>query len=104
MYVMIYVTYPTDECAREISRALLEGRLVACANIFPAHESLYWWEGKVQSAAETAVIYKTTNDEFEALQDKIAELHPYDCPCIVALPIENGYAPFLQWIEAETKG
>lgn len=104
MHLLIYVTYPSAETAREISKAVIESRFAACANIFPAHESLYWWEGQVQSASETAVIYKTTKDKFEALRDKIAQLHPYDCPCIVALPIENGHAPFLQWIETETRG
>lgn len=104
MLLILYVTYPNLPLARDVSRILIESRLAACANIFPVHESLYWWEGQVQSAPEIAVIYKTANDKFEALRDKILELHPYDCPCIVALPIEKGHDAFLQWIEAETKG
>lgn len=104
MHLLIYVTYPDLAFARDISHTLIESYLAACANIFPAHESVYHWEGKVQSACEIAVIYKTANDKFDALRDKILELHPYDCPCIVALPIEKGHEAFLQWIEAETRG
>lgn len=104
MHHMIYVTYPFLDLARDVSRALIESRLVACANIFPAHESLYHWEGKVQSDTEIAVIYKATSDKFNAIRDKILELHTYDCPCIVVLPIEKGHDAFLQWIEAETRG
>lgn len=76
---------------------------MACANIFPAHQSLYWWEGAVQSASETAVIYKTRAENFEAVKDKILSLHPYECPCIIALPIEKGHAGFLEWIEKEAQ-
>lgn len=101
--LMIYITYPNAKQARDISKVLVERRLVACANIFPAHESLFWWDGAVQSSAERAVIYKTTDDKFDAVRDAVLELHGYECPCIVALPIEKGHEPFMRWIEAETK-
>ncbi len=100
---LIYATYKDVAQARDISKALVEARLVACANILPAHESLFWWDGAVQNAPEVAVICKTRAENFAAVEARIKELHSYDCPCIVALPIEAGHKPFLEWIAAETK-
>lgn len=101
--LFIYVAYKDEAQAQEISSTLVGERLVACANIFPAHRSLYWWDGSVQSASEIAVVYKTVSANFEAVRDRIVQIHSYTCPCIVALPIEMGHLPFLQWIKAETK-
>lgn len=102
--LFVYVIFETPEQAKEIARDLLELRLVACANIFPAHESLYWWTDKIQSATETAVIFKTTSEHYPRLENAIKERHSYECPCIVAMPIEKGSLPFLDWIEKETSG
>jgi periplasmic divalent cation tolerance protein len=102
-FLFIYVTCRDEQEAQGLARALLEQRIVACANILTPHQSLYWWEGKIQSAPEAAVIFKTREDLFEKLEAAIKERHSYDCPCIVALPVEKGHAPFLQWIEAETQ-
>ena len=101
--ILIYVTYPSQEDARSISKKLLENKLVACANIFPAHESLYWWEGEIENAQEIAVIYKSRDELFDQIKAQIETLHSYDVPCIVALPIENGTPAFLKWIETETE-
>lgn len=101
-FILVYVTYKDQEQARDVSKVLVGDRLVACANILPAHESLYWWDGAVQNASEVAVIYKTRAETFDAVADKIRALHSYECPCIVALPIDAGYAPFLQWITEQT--
>lgn len=100
---LIYVTYPSVEEAREVSRRVVEQRLAACANIFPGHESVYWWDDEIESGQEVAVIYKTTLEQFSALKDKIVTLHSFDVPCVVALPISDGHAPFLEWIGEETK-
>lgn len=100
--LMIYVTYPALEMAREVSRILVEERLVACANIFPAHESLYHWDGAVQSENEVAVIYKTAQTRYAPLQARILALHPYECPCIAAMPIEKTHDDFARWIVSET--
>lgn len=102
--LIIYVTYKDEAQAQEISSVLVESRLVACANMFPAHRSLYWWDGGVQSASEVAVIYKTVAENFDRVREVILDRHSYECPCIVGLPIEKGHFPFLQWIEAETRG
>jgi periplasmic divalent cation tolerance protein len=101
--VFVYATFETAEQAREISRALVETRLAACANILPAHESLYWWDGAVQSASEVVVVFKTKAEVFDTLRSKIVKLHSYDCPCVVAIPIEAGHEPFLRWVKDETQ-
>ena len=82
--------------------AVLEQHLIACGNIMQMGKSLYRWEGKVQDAEEVCVFYKTTRTQFPKLEQAIKELHPYDVPCIVALPIEAGHQPFLNWITEET--
>lgn len=101
-FILIYIICASREEAKEIASALLENKLVACANIFPAHQSIFRWEEKTQVAEETAVIFKTTQDKFQAVEAKILKMHSYECPCIVALPIEQGHEPFLQWIASET--
>ncbi len=74
---------------------------MACANIMAPHQSVYWWDGKVEQGEEVAVIFKTREDLFEAVKDKIVELHSYDCPCVVAWPVTKGHAPYLEWVEGE---
>lgn len=99
----IYVTAPDHEVARRIGRTVVEERLAACANLLGAIESVYWWEGNLESANEVALVVKTAGDRVDALIQRLVELHPYDCPCIVSLPIEQGHPPFLDWIHAETR-
>lgn len=88
--------------AQKIARAVVEERFAACANIMAPHQSVYHWDGKVQEGQEVAVILKTRFDLFDALKSRVLELHSYECPCIVALPIEAGHAPFLRWVVDET--
>ena len=101
-YFTVYTTFPNLAEAQKIAQHLLEQRLVACANIMAPHQSLYWWQGKIETAQEVAVIFKTRADLFENVAAAIKSLHSYDVPCIVALPIAAGHEPFLEWIEAET--
>jgi len=100
--VFIYTVCSNDAEARKIASALLSERLIACANIFPEHLSMYRWDGKEQVAAETGMILKTQADLFDAVSERIKALHSYDCPCITALSVERGYQPFLDWIIQET--
>jgi len=102
-HIIIYVTYPDKEEAQKISEALVDSRLVACANMFAPHDSMYWWGGKVECAQEVAVIYKTTSEQFEAVETKIKALHSYDVPCIVSWAIEKGHKPYLDWVNLETR-
>ncbi len=99
----VYITASSAEEAGKIGKALVEARLAACANVIGAIQSYYWWDGAVQQDTEAALILKTRADLVEALTAKVKELHSYDCPCVVALPIDAGNPEFLAWIDAETK-
>jgi periplasmic divalent cation tolerance protein len=100
--VILYVTCENEDQARHLGTHLLEKRLVACINILPAIQSLYWWNDAIQNDTETAFFAKTTEDNTSAAIALIKALHNYDCPCIVSLPIENGNPDFLKWIVEET--
>lgn len=100
---LVYITASGPEEARRIGRALVAARLAACANVYSGVTSIYWWEGEVQEAAEAVLIAKTRGSLVQALTDKVRELHSYDCPCVVALPLSGGNPTFLDWIEAETR-
>ena len=101
--LFVYITAPDVKTARGMAMRLVEERLCACANILPGLESLYWWGGKVEAAEETLLICKTTRSAWLSFEKRARELHPYDTPCIVALPLEKGFAPFMQWIVDETR-
>ncbi|MEX6633567.1 divalent-cation tolerance protein CutA [Hyphococcus lacteus] len=96
----LYVTAPNGEIAARMARALVQEKLVACANILAEMRSVYQWEGNVEIAAETPIIFKTTADAATAARDRIVALHPHEVPCVVALPIEKhgSNAGFLDWI------
>lgn len=100
---MIYVTTSSREEALRIGRAVVADRLAACANVLPGITSVYRWQGEVQEEGETALILKTRSDLVERLTTRVKELHSYDCPCVVALPIAGGNPDFLQWIAEETR-
>jgi len=101
-YQFVYVTTENEEQAMTIARAVVGERLAACGNILPGMRSVYWWDGALLEAAEAVLILKTRRDLFDTLAERIRELHSYDCPCIVALPIAAGSAAYLEWISAET--
>jgi len=98
MYLMAYLTAANEEEARRIAKALVEEQLAACVNILGRIESVYHWEGEVQSSQETALLAKTTEACFDALAARVRELHSYELPCIVAVPLVRGEAAFLSWI------
>ena len=102
--VWVYVTTGTRDEALAIARAVVAERLAACANVLGELRSLYWWAGKVQDEPETGLILKTRREQTAKLVARVCELHSYECPCVVALPIEGGNPDFLAWIEAETGG
>ena len=102
-YLLIYVTAPDAAVARSLARALVEERLAACANILEGMHSIYRWQDAVEEASEAVCLFKTTTERRAALFARVRELHPYEIPCIVALPILAGSAPFLEWIDAETQ-
>jgi periplasmic divalent cation tolerance protein len=94
----VYITTQDQSEAERIGRTLVEERLVACVNILDGMKSMYWWEGELQTSQEAVLIAKTNKERLSAVTERVAELHSYACPCIVALPIEQGYDPFLIWV------
>lgn len=102
--MLIYVTASNRDEALRLARALVEERLVACANVLDGATSLYWWDGKVQEEAEAVLIAKTRASLVESVVARVKALHSYSRPCVVALPIQAGNPAFLQWIDAETGG
>jgi periplasmic divalent cation tolerance protein len=98
----LYMTAETRDEAQAIGRALVEERLVACANILGPMGSIYWWDGAVKSETEVAFIVKTRATLVDQVVARVTEMHSYDCPCIVALPIEGGNPDYLAWIMAQT--
>ena len=99
---LIYVTAPSHDEALRLARVAVEERLAACANVLGPITSVYWWEGKVNQDGEVALLLKTRAALVEALTARLRELHPYECPCVVALAIDGGNPAFLSWIAAET--
>ncbi len=98
----LYITVGSAGEAASIARDLLDDRLIACANIIDGATSLYRWEGKIADEKEAVMIAKTREDLVEKVIERVRELHSYDCPCIVALPIIDGNPAFLDWIDEET--
>ena len=98
----VYITAGTMDEARAIGRGLVSARLAACANIIHPVHSMYWWEGKMQEDTEVIIVAKTREDLVDALIEKVKSMHSYECPCIVTLPIREGYTPFLDWVTLET--
>ena len=99
---LIYVTASSQEEATRIGRTLVEERLVACVNIIPGMTSMYWWEGAIQEDHETVLIAKTRAEHVPAIVDRVKSIHSYECPCVLALPIQGGNPGFLDWIHRET--
>ncbi|MCX6898484.1 MAG: divalent-cation tolerance protein CutA [Verrucomicrobia bacterium] len=103
-YCVVFVTAGSRPEARRIARALLEQRLVACANIVPGVESHYWWKGKIDHAREWLLVMKTRRNRFRAVERAVKELHSYQVPEIIALPLVAGQADYLQWIDDSLSG
>jgi len=97
-----YVTAPSREQALAIGRTIVQERLAACANVLDGVASVYWWQGTLEEASEAVLILKTRVELIERLSARIKDLHPYQCPCVVALPIAAGNRDYLDWIAGET--
>jgi periplasmic divalent cation tolerance protein len=100
--IIVLVTCPNRRVAEAIGRALVEERLVACANVVPGLTSIYRWQGRICRDAEVLVLLKTRRPRFGALSRRVRELHPYSVPEIIALPVALGAATYLAWIAEST--
>ncbi|MBZ5680420.1 MAG: divalent-cation tolerance protein CutA [Acidobacteriia bacterium] len=95
---IVLTTAGSEDEARKIARHLVENRLAACVSIVPQVESIYHWQGKVESSQEWLLVIKSTAERFSAVRDAIRELHSYELPECVAISIADGSALYLQWL------
>ena len=95
-------TCPDEGTARRIASALVDERLAACVNVIPDLTSVYRWEGVVETASECLLLVKTRRERLEDLRRRLEELHPYDLPELVALPVEGGSSAYLRWVVEES--
>ena len=101
-YVIVLTTLPADADATTFAQALVEDRLAACVNLLPVMESVYRWEGNVEQEQERQVVIKTSRSRMAALWERVRELHPYDVPEFVVLPIVDGNDVYLRWLGEST--
>lgn len=97
-HLLVLVTAPDGETAARLARALLESRLIACANVLPGVQSHYWWQGKIESSPEHLLLLKTTEARLETVEAEVLRLHPYDTPEVVAIHLDRGNAAYLAWL------
>lgn len=97
---VILCTFPSEDKAGEVARTLVEERLVACVNVLAGARSIYRWKDEVQEEPEVLTVMKTTSAGFDALEKRLAQLHPYECPEILAVDVNSGHGPYLEWVVA----
>ena len=102
-FVVVFVTVPNAEVATNLAKTLVAEKLVACVNILPGLRSIYAWEGKVCDEEEVLCVLKTRRTLFTAVRERVTTLHPYQVPEIIALPIVDGSAKYLDWLRDETR-
>lgn len=101
-HVLVLTTLPADADGAAFARTLVSERLAACVNLLAPMESIYRWEGDVQRDAERQLIMKTARARVDALWQRVRELHPYDVPEFVVLPIVDGSDAYLRWLGEST--
>ena len=102
-FAIVLTTMPDDPRADELARALIVERLAACVNVHGPMISTYWWKETVEHSAERQLVIKTTRARLPALEARVRELHPYDLPELVIIPIDGGSDAYLDWLRQETR-
>lgn len=100
---LLYATFASKEEALSIAHKLLEEKLIACANVMDGGTSVYRWQGEVEEASEVILFAKTTEAQAEKAIARIKELHSYELPCALVLPVESGLPGFMGWVENSSK-
>lgn len=100
--ILVLCTCPDQDSAENISQQLITTHAAACVNMIPGIRSCYRWQGQVETGTEVLLLIKTVSDRYERLQETILELHPYELPEIIAVPIEQGHQAYLDWITENT--
>ncbi len=99
--LMVMTNAPDNASAHALARAVVDARLAACVNVLHGVHSVYRWQGRVEEATEVTLLIKTTRHHYPALQQALVAAHPYDLPEVIAWPLAEGYAPYLNWIASE---
>lgn len=100
-YRLAITTCPDMDVADTIAAALVEEGLAACVNILPGARSVYEWQGKLKKEQELVLLIKSTGNRLAALEARLLELHPYELPELIVVPVIGGLAPYLSWIETQ---
>ncbi len=100
---MVLTTAPDEGVAEMLARTLVEERLAACVNVIPGARSIYRWEGALQGDSEVVLVIKSHGNRTQALAARIKDLHPYELPEVLVLPVSGGSAAYLDWIATETR-
>lgn len=99
---LVFMTAPQAGTASEIVRTLVEERIIACGNIMPSVTSIYRWQDAIEQTAEVMVVMKTMAEQLERLEQRVAELHPYEVPELLAIRVSEGNQPYLAWVVENT--
>ncbi|MBN1222372.1 MAG: divalent-cation tolerance protein CutA [Candidatus Aminicenantes bacterium] len=102
-FILVMTTVPDEETGRILAENIVTERIAACVTLSAAARSFYWWQGKIASEREFTLLIKTQNHLYPELEIRILELHPYEVPEIVCLPILAGSKTYLDWIKSVTK-
>ena len=101
---IVLVTVPDEDTGQSMVRTVVGERLAACGNIVSGLRSIYWWEGAMQEDSEALILFKTSRKALPALLSRIQELHPYDVPEFLALPVAEGSVSYLSWVSKSLEG
>jgi periplasmic divalent cation tolerance protein len=101
--ILILTTVDSLELARSIASALVENKEAACVNIVPGIRSIYRWQGKLCDDAELLLLIKSSSDRFEAVRSRIRQLHTYEVPEVISLPVVAGDQSYLRWLNEQIK-
>ena len=99
--ILVLSTSDSAEQAREIARGLVEKRLAACVNVVPGIRSIYRWQGKMEETGEHLLVIKSRRDLFERLQRELEQMHGYEVPEVIAMPVAEGSADYLAWLDRQ---
>ena len=102
-YIIVLITAPNEEESARIGHALIGERLAACVNIIRSVRSIYRWQGRIEDESEVLMVVKTKRTLFERLQGRVKELHTYEVPEIIGLPVIEGSKQYLDWLGQETE-
>jgi len=101
--VVVLVTAPSADAAASLARTLVEEGLAACGNVVPGIRSIYRWAGEIHDDAEALLVLKTERRLVGALKSRLPEIHPYQVPELLVLPVEDGLGPYLAWVRASVR-